>query len=219
MISQISNSIKAGEPIIKDNPESKLNGGKASEKLDVSKALVPAGCDYDQRLLDEVIKNYGDFAITPNLPAILADAKPPAPIAAQPVIETPPKSEKPVASTRSAPNIQKAGDLDRQLKKIIKDYGEYDLYPKQRGMNFKTGGIAAFAVLGLVLAALYFFKSPTPPAGGPQPRPAARPAAASSTPAVDVVKPEKRENASAPLEGADAVNVNTSPLIDPKQRP
>src|SRR5262249_3704970 len=29
-------------------------------KLDASKALVPANHDFDQRLLDDVIKNYGD---------------------------------------------------------------------------------------------------------------------------------------------------------------
>jgi hypothetical protein len=72
-----------------------------------------------------------------------------------------PEFEKPLEDSRSAPNLQKAGELDRQLKKIIKDYGEYDLYSKQSSVNLTTGGIALFVVLGLVLGALYFFQAPT----------------------------------------------------------
>jgi len=54
----------------------------------------------------------------------------------------------------------KRGEIDRQLKSIIKDYGEYDLYSPRSTINFKLAAIGAFAVLGLVLGGLYFFKAP-----------------------------------------------------------
>jgi len=59
------------------------------------------------------------------------------------------------------PNIKKHGELDRQLKNIIKDYGEYDLYPHQSSTNLKKAALAAFAALVLVLGVLYFFKAPS----------------------------------------------------------
>jgi hypothetical protein len=199
----------------KHDPGFKPNVGSTSD-LHQSTAKVTGGFDLDQRLLDDVIKNYGDFAGTSN-PTVISDAEPVTPIVAQPAAETPLEVEKPVAVERNTPSVQKAGDLDRQLKKIIKDYGEYDLYPKQSGISLKTGGIAAFAVLGLVLAGLYFFKSPTPPSGS-QTRAVARPTAASPVPAVDADNPANT-GASAPSQGADTVNMNSSPLVDPKQRP
>lgn len=57
----------------------------------------------------------------------------------------------------------KHGEIDRQLKSIIKDYGEYDLYSPRSTINFKLAAIGAFAVLGLVLGGLYFFKTPSTP--------------------------------------------------------
>jgi hypothetical protein len=57
------------------------------------------------------------------------------------------------------PNAKARGEIDRQLKNIIKDYGEYDLYSHQKSTNIKTAAIAAAAVLGLILGGLYFFKT------------------------------------------------------------
>lgn len=59
------------------------------------------------------------------------------------------------------PNAKSRGEIDRQLKNIIKDYGEYDLYSHQKSTSIKTAAIAAAAVLGLVLGGLYFFKTPS----------------------------------------------------------
>ena len=59
----------------------------------------------------------------------------------------------------------KRGEIDRQLKSIIKDYGEVDLYSPRSSINFKLAAVGAFVVLGLVLGGLYFFKpssTPTP---------------------------------------------------------
>jgi hypothetical protein len=53
-------------------------------------------------------------------------------------------------------------EIDRELKNIIKNYGEYDLYSHRKAtIDFKTAAIAALAVLGLLLGGFYIFKSPS----------------------------------------------------------
>src|SRR5439155_8301528 len=61
------------------------------------------------------------------------------------------------------PAVNKEGELDRQLKKLIKDYGEYDLYPQQSPVNLKNGVIAAVLLLALVFSGFYFFSAPKAP--------------------------------------------------------
>jgi hypothetical protein len=61
------------------------------------------------------------------------------------------------AKTKS-PKSRKQGEIDQQLKNIIKDYGEYDLYSPQKSLNLKVAAFAAFALLALLLGGLYFFK-------------------------------------------------------------
>ena len=76
---------------------------------------------------------------------------------------------------QSLPNAKARGEIDRQLKNIIKDYGAVDLYSHRQSLNTKTTAIAAAAVLALVLGGIYFFKSSSsnPPApveaGVPEP--------------------------------------------------
>jgi hypothetical protein len=83
-----------------------------------------------------------------------------------PAIATPEK-QKPRAAAdakeKKLSALSKHGELDRQLKSIIKDYGEYDLYPPQSSINFKMAALGAFAVLGLVLGGFYFFRVPAAP--------------------------------------------------------
>ncbi len=132
----------------------------AAVRLAESKALVPTKQDIDQRLLEAVIRNYGDFAGSPNLPAPRDTNTRIVPVPETPDNKPAAAFPEPTAAERKILNVQKSGDLDRQLKKIIKDYGEYDIYQRKTGIGFKTGGIIAFAVLGLVLAALYLFQAP-----------------------------------------------------------
>jgi hypothetical protein len=119
--------------------------------------------DFDRRLLDDLIKNYGEFS---NMPSSPTEAK----------VHQEPKNEKPISTSRTdssravAPASQptfplqrKDGELDRKLKKLIKDYGEYDLYSRQTPLKLKTGVIAAFVVLSLVFSVFYFFSSPKSP--------------------------------------------------------
>jgi hypothetical protein len=127
----------------------------------------------------------------------------------------PAEFEQPTAAERKILNVQKSGDLDRQLKKIIKDYGEYDIYERKSVVSFKTGGIIAFAVLGVVLAVLYLFKAP---ASVPAPQTGA------------VIQPQVTERLNSPEAakssattvhsiGPDAANASSNPVTDGKQDP
>jgi hypothetical protein len=152
-----ANEAPAMEPLVNPAEQVATNAG----------AQTSASADFDQRLLDDLIKNYGEFAPTPNLPALI---KPSANSAAKANRQekhaaSKPRDEKFIKT--DVPSLRKEGELDRQLKKLIKDYGEYDLYSQQSPINLKTGVIAAFLLLGAILAGFYFFSTPkstyTPP--------------------------------------------------------
>lgn len=118
---------------------------------------VNARTDFDQRLLDDLIKNYGEFATALSSPCTpdtqdVASANS-APAAPEDTVQP---ADVPVERD-NLPEIKKHGDIDRQLKKIIKDYGEYDLYSRQGAVNLKTGVIAAFLLLALLLSGFYYF--------------------------------------------------------------
>jgi len=141
-------------PVIK----SKTHNTKAGQ-IDPSKALVTANESFDLRLLDDLVSNYGEFVSNPNLPATVnKKALKPVQPAATENREAQPEDTGPVAA--AGPMIKKHGDIDRELKKIIKDYGEYDLYSDKQTTNFKKAGILAFVFLGLVFGGIYFFKAP-----------------------------------------------------------
>jgi len=128
-------------------------------QIEASKALVPANDSFDLRLLDDLVSNYGEFAANPNLPATVKKKElqnfAPAPSAAAELRPEPANSVE-----TNTPSVRKDGDFDRQLKKIIKDYGEYDLYSDKPAANIKKAGILAFVFLGLVFGGIYFFTAP-----------------------------------------------------------
>lgn len=114
--------------------------------------------DFDQKLLDDLIKNYGEFVAAPNLPAI-SEPEPP--------IET--DTEKPRVTmhavqggraTDKEPANRSQNDIDRQLKKIVKDYGDVDLYAQSSSLKTKLRVAAAFVVLATVLGGIYYFSKP-----------------------------------------------------------
>jgi hypothetical protein len=132
-------------------------------KIDNPRSTTFVKPDFDERLLNNLIESYGEFVVSP---AISRSAEVPASLDANCIAEQATPSVETLTSKTmevSVPSVKRDGELDRQLKKIIKDYGEYDLYSHQGSMNLKKGGIAAFAVLGLVLGGVYFFRKPTPP--------------------------------------------------------
>ena len=133
--------------------------GKEPGPVEQSKALVPANENFDLRLLHDLVSNYGEFASNPNLPATVKkkELQSMEPLA-KGNNEAKPEQSSPVEAT--APVIKKNVDLDRQLKKIIKDYGEYDIYSDKQTTNIKKAGILAFVFLGLVFGGIYLFITP-----------------------------------------------------------
>ena len=145
----------------------------------------------DQRLLNELIETYGEFAGAASSRNRSETVEMPPASSAETTtsstdlvpIEPRPADPAFVQSTPSAlltlpsparemaepavkdilPSAKSRGEIDRQLKNIIKDYGEYDLYSHRKSINIKTVAMAAFALLGLILGGLYFFKAPPTP--------------------------------------------------------
>jgi hypothetical protein len=118
-----------------------------------------ASAAFDQRLLDDLIKNYGEFASPATSTPVEPPTTPSRPAHAQ-AVRREMRMHEPESLEQSVPNLTKKGQLDRELKKIIKDYGEVDLYSRQSSINLKTAGIAAFLLLGALVAGFYFFYSP-----------------------------------------------------------
>jgi hypothetical protein len=127
--------------------------GVTDDRDPLAKILEPDAqtSDFDTKLLDDLIKNYGEFAANPNLPATLDKPKQET--------RTPEKLRPPKG--HGTVSARSANDLDRQLKKLIKDYGENDLYSSRSGSlktKLRVGG--AFVVLALVLGGIYYFSEP-----------------------------------------------------------
>jgi len=127
--------------------------------------------EFDQRLLNDLIKDYGEFIIP-----VSKQAAEPSPAAGEP--ESAPGPAEPefplvenVAPPKPAPAAAKDVDLDQRLKKLIKDYGEYDLYSDHSSKKYRAGIIAVCALLVVIIAAVYFYwrSSATSPAPSSQP--------------------------------------------------
>lgn len=129
---------------------------------DQAQTEVSEEADFDRRLLDDLIKNYGEFSIMPSTAEaeVHQESKNDRPTSK-------PRVDSPIAvasvSQTTFPLQRKDGELDLKLKKLIKDYGEYDLYSRQTPLKLKTGVIAAFLFLSLVFSGFYFFSSPKSP--------------------------------------------------------
>jgi hypothetical protein len=185
--------------------KSKARNNEPGE-VDPSKALVPANESFDLRLLDDLVSNYGEFASNPNLPATvkkkeLQSFEPAANETHQAALGLSPVEV-------AAPVAKKHGDLDRQLKKIIKDYGEYDIYSDKQTTNIKKAGILAFVFLGLIFGGIYFFKTPPSTAK-------AAPAASNSTSAT----PDDRKSRAGATESAGDSRETAPGAAHEKEKP
>lgn len=178
-----------------------------------SSALEDA--DFDQRLLDDLIKDYGEFTILPSsIPK--AETKRGAKLDPTPAAPQINASARPIAPTPTQPNLpltRKDGDLDRKLKKLIKDYGEYDLYSRQTPLNLKTGVVAAFLVLTLIFSGFYFLSSrkPTVPAS---PSSASQPPISSETAPKETL-PNTESNSGGALPPPSFSNGDPSKPVEP----
>jgi hypothetical protein len=210
----------SGEPLTsEDHLETKTRGGQTKADRSDSKAQTPIDSNFDHRLLDELIKNYGDFTAGHNLAAAPKTGKPAKPTYDSPAVETSPVFDAPMVSKRKAGNMKKSGDLDRQLKKIIKDYGENDLYPRQSLVNLKTGGIAAFALLALVLGGLSLFKASNAPRPA-QVRSVAMSAEIQKAAPTETAVPNNSVGINGSLAGGpEAANASTDSPTEDKQKP
>ncbi|MGE5306514.1 MAG: hypothetical protein ACM3TN_24660 [Alphaproteobacteria bacterium] len=135
----------------------------ANTKNNQNALPVTNSTEFDQRLLDDLIKNYGEFTAAlgsfhTNETSVSADADQHA---SEIEYQDPVPSMKVGPERNTLPSLRKEGDLDRQLKELIKDYGEYDLYSRQRPLNLKTGVVAAFLLLALILSGIYYFSPKT----------------------------------------------------------
>lgn len=115
---------------------------------------------FDQRLLDDLIKNYGEFVASPATSTPVEPPTTPSRPAHAKAADREVGAHEPESIEKRVPNVRKNGQLDRELKKIIKDYGEVDLYSRQSSINLKTAGIAAFLLLAALVAGFYFYYSP-----------------------------------------------------------
>ena len=116
--------------------------------------------DFDKKLLDDLIKNYGEFAVSPSLPATVKPLNSSQKSNSQPAFRS--TSQSNPASARSFLVQKNQGDLDRNLKKLLKDYGQVDIYSRQSPLKTKIRAVAAFVVLGAVLSGIYYFSVPKP---------------------------------------------------------
>lgn len=180
------------------------------------------GMSFDRRLLDDLIKSYGDFASFSETQRAAEDrSQPTSPNAeeAKPLVKSPgaqpahienreradaapapSRTEKPPevisivqpekrrSGNETGSSLNRRDDIDRQLKRIVQDYGEYDLYSHRSSISTKVAGLLAFALLGLLMAAFYLFKTPSGVASHPAhstEQPEAQPSAAKPTAAKD----------------------------------
>ena len=130
----------------------------------------------------ELVTSHAVFAVEParNTPAVPEPAFLQQIAADQRALPAPDEFTA-MAFDQPAPNAKTRGEIDRQLKSIIKDYGEVDLYSQRNAVNTKTKAIAAAAILALLLGGVYFFQAPS------STRPAPREAAAIAEPSQSAV--------------------------------
>src|SRR5207244_12317945 len=74
-----SDTVKVHNPTLQTEAKATPVAQPVFESLETAiekqtEALVSTSADFDQRLLDDIIKNYGEFAASPNLPASIKPA-------------------------------------------------------------------------------------------------------------------------------------------------
>ena len=174
-----------------------------------SRALVPTGGDFDQRLLDDLIKNYGEFFSS-------SDSSPKVPSQAnletvesgsKPIFLEKPAAEIAKTNTARTSPLKKEGDIDRELKQIIKDYGEYDIYSRQNRINLKFAAIGAFLLL-VALSSGFYLLSSSKSQEAPSSPAAAEPVPTTGDESTSATRESKR-----PAKANEAKTPNWSPTI------
>jgi len=174
---------------------------KNEESAAEAKGEEAASAAFDQRLLDDLIKNYGEFVASPATSTPVEPPTTPSRPARAQAVHRELRMHEPESLEQSVPSVRKNGQLDRELKKIIKDYGEVDLYSRQSSINLKTAGIAAFLLLGALVAGFYFFYSPNTASVGDAPKTPSTAAQSQIESGSSKESTDKREESSADRKG------------------
>ena len=144
------------EPI--SSPATSKREGEAA-KLEIS---------FDQELLNNLIKDYGEFTIYTKLSAETKKETVVAPTPPQPRSQLPqqlaPNTDLTYDSdTRSWQ--KKEGDLDKKLKKLMTAYGKVDKYSTNRNDNVKKAAVAIIALIIVAVISVSFIafrRTPAP---------------------------------------------------------
>ena len=122
---------------------------------------------FDTKLLDALIENYGEFISAPNLPAMPEEASQSFLNVAPPKVHsarnTSFESPSELTVDQSSMAVRDTTDIDRKLKRLIQDYGEYDLYSRGAPVKTKIRVGGAFILLAAVLGGIYYFSAPGVP--------------------------------------------------------
>jgi hypothetical protein len=153
--------VKPSHEIRSDTDGSPSDVSNNSDSFDSSPASQNSAFEFDRRLLNELIKDYGEFVIPAQSSTAAIEETTTAGIASNRDVQT--HAEFPHVENATIqsplPKSRKDGDLDRKLKKLIKDYGEYDLYAHKNRKKINPKAVAAVILIAMVLAAVYFFSS------------------------------------------------------------
>ena len=175
----------------------------------ISRALVPIGGDFDQRLLDDLIKNYGEFfSSSDSRKQVVSEGKTDTTeIGNKAIFAEEVAIESAKNNTARALPLKKEGDIDRELKKIIKDYGQYDIYSRQNRTNVKYAAIGGFLLLVALSSGFYFFSSSKSQEASSAPA-SAEPVSAISDESTSGSRDLKR-----PMKANDGKTLNKSPTL------
>jgi hypothetical protein len=116
--------------------------------------------DFDQRLLNDLIQNYGEFAGSSAAGAVVEESER-APSTARISAGAAANASDLEPADKQIEGVSKQNEIDRQLKNLIKDYGQYDIYSPQRRMSLRNGLIGASVLVGILVSGFYYFSSKT----------------------------------------------------------
>jgi hypothetical protein len=170
------NEPRFSEAIFTADPPELGTGAQQRESVKPQKARSTAGAadqdaggpEFDQRLLDDLIQNYGEFvgSFGPGEPVEEPELVP-STAQVTPTM-TPQTADGDTDRTvKQTGGLNKRNDIDRQLKNIMKDYGPNDIYSPPRALNMKIGLIGAAVLAGALLSGYYFFSSSNPSSASP----------------------------------------------------
>lgn len=134
-----------------DQPDETIPAGDGTDKT------VKEDADFDQGLLNQIIKDYGELFTDPNCSV---DNENTTSITTESEVQSFTESAESSSTDESGYNhqkIHKKGDLDfdTRLKTLIQDYGKVDIY-SHYDRNYITSLMKKAAVVALVLGVGYF---------------------------------------------------------------